>query len=107
MMVAFILLVAGFGFASVAQAQLTAFGPPTLVSKNCSPANSAVDPGELVTMTFTITNTTASAVNNVLVTLNATGHVVGPSPSFQVIASIGALGTTTVNFSFTASGLCG
>src|SRR6266404_8318379 len=41
MMVAFILLVAGFGFASVAQAQLSAFGPPALVTENCLPANGA------------------------------------------------------------------
>src|SRR6187401_531394 len=61
MMVAFILLVAGLGFASVAQAQLSAFGPPALVTENCSPANNAVDPGELVTMSFTVTNNTASA----------------------------------------------
>jgi hypothetical protein len=50
MMVAFILLVAGFGFASVAQAQLSASGPATLVTENCSPANNAVDPGESVSM---------------------------------------------------------
>ena len=116
MMVAFILLVAGFGFASVAQAQLSAFGPPVLFganAENCSPTNNAVDPGESVTMRFTVTNNTATAAVNVLVTLQTggTSHVVAspaPTPSFQIIAGgVGAHATATVDFTFTASGLCG
>ena len=97
MMVAFILLVAGFGFASVAQAQLSAFGPPVLLLEDCSPPNNAVDPGENVQMNFTITNNTSTAAINVVVILNATGHVVGPTPSSHFLASVPAHGLSLIH----------
>ena len=76
-------------------------------AENCAPANSAVDPGEMVTVNFTLANNGAAATTNLVATLQNVGGVapVTASQNYGAIAAFG--GTVTRAFSFTASGTCG
>ncbi len=93
---------------SVGEYFLTTGAPPpissggsTLVNESCSPANGAIDPGERVSVVFRVTNNGASAVSNVIGTLQSTGGVRVPSgpQSYGTIASGATVGR---QFSFTA-----
>ena len=78
----------------------------TLVDEDCDPANAAIDPGETVTVSFTLENVGGASTTNLVATLLATGGVTSPSGpgSYGAIAS-GA--TASQNFTFTATGNCG
>lgn len=110
LLVACIIAVFAAGFSSAARAQSANFGAVkyTLTGESgCGPANSAVEPGERVTVAFTITNKTASATSaNFIGTLNATGGVLTPNGPL-VIGVIAANSTKDVTYQFTASGSCG
>ncbi|MBS1791366.1 MAG: S8 family serine peptidase [Acidobacteria bacterium] len=79
----------------------------TLAAETCLPADGAIDPGENVTVNFTLKNIGRTATTNLTATLLPGGNVVNPSASqtYGAIAPLG--GTATRAFSFRASGSCG
>jgi Calx-beta domain len=78
----------------------------TLVSESCVPANAAVDPGEVVTLSFRVLNTGGAASSNLIGTLLPGGGVASPSGP-QNYGAIAVGGMDSRNFSFTAGGACG
>jgi hypothetical protein len=78
-----------------------------LVAEGCSPANNAIDPGETVTMLFSLKNTGLGNTTNLVVTLLPTNGVVTPSAP-QSFGSLIAGGLASSQpFSFGATGVCG
>jgi len=51
----------------------------SLVVEGCTPTNNAIDPGETVTMLFSLKNTGLGNTTNLVVTLLQTNGVVSPS----------------------------
>jgi uncharacterized repeat protein (TIGR01451 family) len=82
-------------------------GSATILVEGCSPANGAVDPGETVTVSFSIKNLGASKTTDLVATLEANDAVRWPSApqSYGVLAGSGA--TAGRSFTFTANGTCG
>jgi|GEM_PF-1074431 len=79
----------------------------TIISESCTPANSAVDPDETVTVSLCLENTGISNTSNLVATLQATGGVISTSSpqTYGVVIAGGA--PVCRNFTFTASGVCG
>ncbi|HUI07851.1 MAG TPA: endonuclease [Verrucomicrobiae bacterium] len=79
----------------------------TVVSEGCSPTNGVIDPGETVTVSFSLKNVGSSASINLVATLLATGGVTSPSgpQTYGVITNGGAAAARS--FTFTAAGSCG
>jgi pre-peptidase/HYR domain-containing protein len=86
-----------------------AAGPATLVTESCPPANSAIDPGERVTVNLELHNTGGCPTTNLVATLVPGGGVSSPSlpQSYGALTPTGAGSSATRDFSFTASGVCG
>jgi predicted extracellular nuclease len=78
----------------------------TLVNESCPAFNSAVDPGERVTVNLRLTNTGNASTSNLVATLQASGEVVAPSGP-QSYGAIAPGNTAGRDFSFTAAGTCG
>jgi uncharacterized repeat protein (TIGR01451 family) len=78
-----------------------------LAAENCSAANSAIDPGETVTVNFSLKNIGSGNTTNLLATLLATNGVTSPSGPQNFGALIAGGGAVTLPFTFTASGSCG
>jgi PKD repeat protein/endonuclease/exonuclease/phosphatase family metal-dependent hydrolase len=79
----------------------------TLSAENCSPTNGVVDPGETVTVNFSVKNTGTAATTNLVATLLATSDVTSPSGA-QFYGLVLTNGTPVSQpFSFTAGGTCG
>lgn len=77
-----------------------------LVSEGCTPTNGVIDPGESVTVSFSLQNFGASNAFALVATLLATNGVSSSSTqSYGLIAAGGA--AVTRNFSFVATGACG
>ena len=78
----------------------------TLVNESCPAFNSAVDPGERVTVNLRLTNTGDATTSNLVATLQSSSGVVAPSGphSYGAIAPGSTAGR---DFSFTAVGTCG
>jgi hypothetical protein len=80
-----------------------------ITAESCTPANSALDPGETVTVDLTITNGGTGPTNgNVTGTLQATGGVTAPSGP-QNFGALTPNGSSTQPFTFTVNPaqLCG
>ncbi|MGD0058631.1 MAG: DNA/RNA non-specific endonuclease [Verrucomicrobiia bacterium] len=77
-----------------------------LVSEGCTPTNGVVDPGETVTMSFSLLNVGNGSTANLVATLLAANGVTDPSGS-QNYGAIGAGTSASQDFTFTASGICG
>jgi hypothetical protein len=79
----------------------------TLVAEGCVPTNGVPDPGEFVTVNFTLQNIGNAPTTNLVATLLATNGIVGPSnpQSYGAMAAGGAAVSHT--FSFVAAGSCG
>ena len=79
----------------------------SIAVESCLPANGAIDPGENVTVNFSLKNIGRSATTNLTATLLTGGGVNNPSASenFGAIAPFGGMATRA--FSFRASGTCG
>ena len=79
----------------------------SLTNENCAATNGVVDPGETVTVNFSLQNLGTQNTSNLVATLLATNGVSSPSGA----QSYGALNTNgsvvTMPFTFTASGVCG
>jgi subtilisin-like proprotein convertase family protein len=79
----------------------------TVTAESCAPGNNAVDPGETVTVNFTLRNVGTAGTANLVATLQPGGGVLNPSASqtYGVLPAGGA--SASMPFTFTAGGLCG
>jgi hypothetical protein len=79
----------------------------TLLSESCTPANGVMDPGEVVTVSFTLQNKGNAPTTNLVATLLMTNGVVPLSSpqSYGVLTAGGA--AVTRSFSFIPSAACG
>ncbi|HEU0010578.1 MAG TPA: sialidase family protein [Verrucomicrobiae bacterium] len=78
-----------------------------VMAENCSPANGVVDPGERVTVNFSLQNVGRAMTTNLVATLLESGGVLSPGPS-QVYGALPGGGAPVARpFMFTASGPCG
>jgi hypothetical protein len=79
----------------------------TLAAEGCPPGNGVIDPGEIVTVNFALTNMSAVATTNLTATLLATNGVISPTSAqnYGTLVRGGAGGTRA--FSFMATGQCG
>lgn len=81
----------------------------TLVAESCPPETNAIDPGETVTVDFSLNNVGTSNTTNLVATLQATGGVTSPSgPQNYGLVAVGGPAVTR-SFTFTADSLldCG
>ena len=113
------IMVAGAGniFFDVGNANFTVVpGIPTpavivdataLVAENCSTANNAIDPGETVTVNFSLKNVGSANTTNLIATLLATNGVTLPGAPQNFGALTAGGSAVTRSFAFTASGTCG
>jgi len=79
----------------------------TLSQESCPAFNSAVDPGERVSMNLKVINTGTSATSNLVGTLQPSANVIAPSGPTSFGSIAGGGGTAGRDFSFTALGNCG
>jgi hypothetical protein len=78
----------------------------SLLTESCTPTNRAVDPGELVSVSYTLRNI-GTTNGTVTATLLPNSGVIAPSPA-QNYGVISTNGTSVARtFSFTAGGTCG
>jgi uncharacterized repeat protein (TIGR01451 family) len=90
-----------------AQAVLVTNASLQLIVENCSPANSALDPGETATYLFGLKNIGAIATTSLVGTLLPTGGVLSPSAPQTYGVLTGGGSTINRQFTFTAAGSCG
>ncbi len=91
-----------------------AFGAPaiapqgfTLAAENCAPANGALDPGETVTVNFSLLNSGPVNPSNLVATLLPNSGVLSPGPA-QSYGALPAGGPAVSEpFTFTVAGTCG
>jgi uncharacterized repeat protein (TIGR01451 family) len=79
----------------------------SIVSEGCAPGNGVVDPGETVTVNFTLKNIGGIKTTNLVATLLTSTNVLAPSSSQTYGSLAGSGGSATRAFSFTAGGSCG
>ena len=79
----------------------------TLAAESCLPTNGAIDPGETVTLNFTLTNTSPAGTTNLVATLQAGSAVLLPSGPQTYGALAQGRAAVTQPFTFTAGGTCG
>jgi hypothetical protein len=79
----------------------------TIVAEDCAPANGALDPDEMVTVSLCVQNTGAADTMDLVGTLEATGGVTMPSgpQSYGVVTAGGP--AVCRDFTFTVSAMCG
>ncbi|MGH9803178.1 MAG: S8 family serine peptidase, partial [Blastocatellia bacterium] len=78
-----------------------------ITAESCSAANTAVDPGETVTVNLSLQNVGDANTTNLVATLQATGGVNSPSAA-QNYGALNFGGASVARpFTFTASGACG
>ena len=88
------------------QTPALAAGGATLMMESCQPTNGVIDPGETVTVDFTIQNAGSTSTTNLVATLLSTNGVAFPtSPQTYGALAPGSAGTAA--FSFEADGVCG
>ena len=79
-----------------------------LVAESCPPATNAIDPGETVTVDFSLKNVGAANTTNLVATLQATGGVTSPSGPQNYGALLVGGPAVTRSFTFTADSItCG
>jgi uncharacterized repeat protein (TIGR01451 family) len=78
-----------------------------LQSESAAPANGAIDPGETVTVSFTLQNQGTLAPGNLVATLQPGAGVLAPGgpQTYGAVAAYG--GSASQSFTFTAAGTCG
>ena len=79
----------------------------SLLAESATPTNGAIDPGETVTVSFTLRNFDIYTPSNLVATLLPSANILAPgSPqSYGVLAASG--GSASRSFTFTAAGACG
>jgi len=78
-----------------------------LVVEGCAPANNAIDPGETVTVLFSLKNAGPGDTANLVATLLTTNGVVVPSAPQNYGALFAGGAAVTEPFTFAATGACG
>lgn len=78
-----------------------------ILQEGCSPPNGAVDPGETVTVNFTLKNIGGVKTTNLVAELQADSGVLWPSPPQSYGALTGGGAGSSRAFTFTANGACG
>jgi hypothetical protein len=113
MLVAFIFLIITLGLSSSGMAQTFLAGQTFLTQENCffpavgGTTNGVIDPGEVVTVQFAITNISGSATANLVATLQVGNGVISPSPSSRTIGALANGASAAFDFQFIAVGSCG
>jgi photosystem II stability/assembly factor-like uncharacterized protein len=79
----------------------------SLTSENCPPGNSVIDPGETVSIDFTLTNLVSLATTNLVATLLPGNGVFSPGAPQNYGALIAGGAAATHTFSLVATGACG
>ncbi|HEY6807011.1 MAG TPA: S8 family serine peptidase [Pyrinomonadaceae bacterium] len=79
----------------------------TLSQESCPAFNSAVDPGERVSMNLKVINNGNTATSNLVGTLQSSANVIAPSGPTSFGSIAGGGGSAGRDFSFTALGNCG
>lgn len=79
----------------------------SLLTESATPADGAIDPGETVTVNFTLQNAGTIPTGNLVATLQPGAGVLAPGgpQTYGVLAGYG--GTAARSFTFTAAGSCG
>jgi subtilisin-like proprotein convertase family protein len=78
-----------------------------VTAESCSPANGAIDPDELATVSFALVNAGSGDTTNLVATLQPTGGVQQPSgPQSYGVVQAGAPAVSR-SFSFVPAGICG
>jgi hypothetical protein len=78
-----------------------------LVAESCTPANGAIDPGETVTVAFSLKNVGSANDGDLVATLLLNGGVVQPSGPQSYGALVAGGSSIARSFTFTANGMCG
>jgi subtilisin-like proprotein convertase family protein len=102
----FLLLLSVAGLCLNASAQTWTAVSRALTAEDCLPANNAIDPGETVTVSFTVKNNNSGDRQNVKATLLEQGGVRFPSGEVTV-GNVANNANFTVSFTFRADGSCG
>ena len=79
----------------------------SLVAENCAPANGVIDPGETVTVNFSLRNFDLAPTTNLVATLLPSGGVTSPSASQNFGALTPGGAAVARPFTFVAGGSCG
>ncbi|MBS0661021.1 MAG: hypothetical protein JSR82_22605 [Verrucomicrobia bacterium] len=85
---------------------LSAAAPAAPTTESCTPANSAVDPGEIVTINLPVTNSGSGATSNLVATLQTSGGITPVGGSAQTYGAVAGGATVSRPFMFLASGAC-
>ena len=95
-----------FRFSTLSEPAL-ATNTAVLLAESCPVGNLAIDPGELVTVGFSLRNVGGGNTANLVATLAPSGNIISPSgpQTYGVMVAGGA--AVTNNYSFTANGPCG
>jgi hypothetical protein len=79
----------------------------SVLAEGCPPGNGAVDPGEVVTVNFSLQNTGTGPTTNLVGTMLATNGITAPSGP-QTYGALAAGGAAVAHaFTFLATGTCG
>jgi hypothetical protein len=78
----------------------------TIIAEGCAPGNGVIDPGEDVTVNFTVNNIGPGPTENLVVTLLPTGGVTFPSGP-ESYGAVPAGGSGVRPFQFSNNGSCG
>ena len=78
-----------------------------LLAESFTPPNGTIDPGELVTVSFTLTNSGSAGTSNVVATLQAGNGVASPGGPQSYGALVPGGSAVSRNFTFTGSGAIG
>jgi photosystem II stability/assembly factor-like uncharacterized protein len=95
----------GFFRILVASSPVISVSGTSLVAESCP--NGVIDPGEMVTVNFSLTNAVKIPTTNLVVTLLTTNGVVLSSSPQNYGAIVTGAGSVTRSFSFMATGQCG
>jgi hypothetical protein len=79
----------------------------SLVAETCVPTNNAIDPGETVTVLFSLKNTGLVSTTNLVATLLETNGVSSPSAPQTYGVLVGGGAPVGQTFTFTANAACG
>ncbi len=90
-----------------AQLVAIAAGGASLLGENCLPTNGVIDPGESVTVNFSLKNNGGMNTTNLTATLLATNGVVLPGAPQDYGAIAGGGSAVSRSFTFTAAAPCG
>jgi len=83
-----------------------AAGSAILTAENCVPTNGVIDPGEIVTVDFTLQNAGSASTTNLVATLLASNGIAFPSGA-QTYGALAPGSAGTAAYSFEADGTCG